>query len=191
MGFCGRGERRHRGGIVRELERARVHHRAHRAHHSGAHGHGGHHGWHRLHCAAMGRCCHRRGSRIGDEVGGAPPAGRLTIARVQRLAPREVGAFGPRHAHIGAGPFIAVDALHHVKGRAALNRSALVGTNRHLSLQGRCCIEVTVPKLHGLTIGLRFAGEARNWIRQVDAASRAHEAQEQKAAANAPSHRSV
>ena len=102
----------------------------------------------------MGRCCHRRRSGIGDEVGGALPVRRLAVARVQRLAPREVCALGPRHAHIGANLINAADALHHVKGRAAFGRTALVGTDRHLCLQGRGDIELTVPKLHVLTIGL-------------------------------------
>ena len=102
----------------------------------------------------MGRCCHRRGSGIGNEVGGASPVWRATVARVQRLAPREECALGPRHAHIGANLIIAADALHHVKGRAAFDRAALVGTDRHLCLQGRGDIERTVPKLHLLTIGL-------------------------------------
>ena len=136
----------------------------------------------------MGRCCHRRGSGIGDEVGGAPPVRRLTFARVQRLAPREECALGPGYAHIGADLVNAADALHHVKGRTAFNRTAFLGTDRHLCLQGRGDIELTVPKLHVLTRKLCFAGEARNWIRQVDAAaSRAYEAQEEKAA-SAPSH---
>jgi len=113
----------------------------------------------------MGRCCHRRGSGIGNEVGGAPPVWRATVARVQRLAPREECALGPRHAHIGPNLINAAVALHQVEGRAAFDLPALVGADRHLSLQWRGDIELAVPKLHVLTIEVRFAGEARNWIR--------------------------
>jgi hypothetical protein len=96
---------------------------------------------------------HRWGSGpIDEEVGGAAPVRRVTIVLIKRLTSQEEGALGPWPAHLWAIPDNAALALHHVKCGASFNLLAFVGADRYLGAQGLTDIELTVPKLHVLTI---------------------------------------
>ena len=131
---------------------------AHRGHRKAAHVR---HVRARRHLAAIGRRGHRRGrGPICEEVGGAAAIHPVLIAVLQRLAPREEGALGPRHAHIGADLVNAAVALHHVERGAARNLLALLSTERGASIEpiGDGDIELAVPKLQGLAVRVGVAG---------------------------------